>query len=232
LKKDSIIKQLKLKTDATSVDPEALDDLSDELRKLDEQFAFMKEINTGGEFLRDESLEKLVKMADCEIEVAGEKQPLLNDDELKNLSIRKGTLIDSEREVINNHAAVTLKMLEALPFPKKMSHVPAYAGMHHEKMDGSGYPQGLKAEQVPLPARILAVADVFEALTAADRPYKLGKLMSEAMRIMGFMVKDNHLDSDLCDLIVESGLAAKYASHNISERQQDDFDWAGKKYSV
>jgi len=232
LKKDSIIKQLKLKTDATSVDPEALDDLSDELRKLDEQFAFMKEINTGGEFLRDESLEKLVKMADCEIEVAGEKQPLLNDDELKNLSIRKGTLIDSEREVINNHAAVTLKMLEALPFPKKMSHVPAYAGMHHEKMDGSGYPQGLKAEQVPLPARILAVADVFEALTAADRPYKLGKLMSEAMRIMGFMVKDNHLDSDLCDLIVESGLAAKYASHNISERQLDDFDWAGKKYSV
>jgi len=192
----------------------------------------MQEVNTGGEFLKDDSLERLLKMAACEIEVAGKMQSLVNDDELKNLSIRKGTLIDSEREVINNHAAVTLKMLEALPFPKKLAQVPVYAGMHHEKMDGSGYPQGLTAEQVPLPARILAVADVFEALTAADRPYKLGKLMSESMRIMGFMVKDNHLDSELCDLIVESGLAAAYARQYIAERQQDDFVWGGKKYAI
>ncbi|MBU0465016.1 MAG: GAF domain-containing protein [Proteobacteria bacterium] len=232
LKKDSIINRLKRKIDIVSVKPDVLDDLADEIRGLDEQFAFMQEVNTGGEFLRDESLERLLKMAACEIEVDGKMQSLLNDDELKNLCIRKGTLIDSEREVINNHAAVTLKMLEALPFPKKLAQVPVYAGMHHEKMDGSGYPQGLTAEQVPFPARILAVADVFEALTAADRPYKLGKLMSESMRIMGFMVKDNHLDSELCDLIVESGLAAAYARQYISERQQDDFVWGGKKYAI
>ena len=232
LKKDSIIKRLKHEIDTASVKPEVLDNLAEEIKGLDEQFAFMQEVNTGGEFLRDENLERLSKMAACEIEVAGKKQPLLNEDELKNLSIRKGTLTDKERDVINNHAAVTLKMLKALPFPKKMVQVPAYAGMHHEKIDGSGYPQGLKAEQVPLPARILAVADIFEALTAADRPYKNGKLMSESMRIMGFMVKDNHLDSDLCDLIVESGLASSYASRYISKRQQDDFDWGGKTYAV
>jgi len=232
LKKESIINRLKQQIDAGDLKSDAADDLADEIRDLDEKFGFMREVNTGGEFLRDDSLNRLLEMAACQFEVAGEMQPLLNDDELKNLSIRKGTLIDSEREVINNHAAVTLKMLEALPFPKKMAKVPAYAGMHHEKMDGSGYPKGLTAEQVPLPARILAVADIFEALTAADRPYKLGKLMSESMRIMGFMVKDNHLDKELCDLVVQSGLAAEYARQCIAERQQDDFDWGGKKYAV
>jgi len=232
LKKESIINRLKQQNDSKSVDPEVSNNLADEIKELEEKFAFMREVNTGGEFLRDESLDRLLEMAACEFEVAGEMQPLLNDDELKNLSIRKGTLIDSERDVINNHAAVTLKMLEALPFPGKLAKVPTYAGMHHEKMDGSGYPQGLTAEQVPLPARILAVADIFEALTAADRPYKFGKLMSESMRIMEFMVKDNHLDSELCDLIVESGLAVDYARQYIAERQQDDFDWGGKKYAV
>ena len=232
LKKQSIINRFNRQSETGGVNPEVPEDMADEIRVLDEKFTFMRGVNTGGEFLRDESLDQLKELATCQLEVAGEMQPLLNDDELKNLSIRKGTLTGKERDIINNHAAVTLKMLDSLPFPKKLVQVPAYAGMHHEKLDGSGYPQGLTAEQLPLPARILAVADVFEALTAADRPYKLGKLMSESMRIMGFMVKDNHLDSDLCDLIVESGLATAYASRYISERQQDDFDWGGKKYSV
>ena len=108
-------------------------------------------------------------------------------------------------------------MLEKLPFPKGLTRVPEYAGGHHEKMDGTGYPRGLRREQMSTPARMMAIADIFEALTAADRPYKKAKPLSVAMKIMGFMKKDNHLDPVLLDLFVRDGLYLEYARRYMPE---------------
>ncbi len=199
---------------------------------LDELLGFLENANMGGEFLPDESVAKIKEVSGLTLQVNGEVLPLLSEDEVENLTIRKGTLNAEERDVINNHVNLTIKMLQKLPFPKKLRHVPLYAGMHHEKLDGSGYPRAINGDDIPLQARILAVADVFEALTSADRPYKEGKLLSESMKIMGFMAKDGHLDGDLCDLLVEEGIVAEYARQVLNERQQDDFEWKGVKYSL
>ena len=115
-------------------------------------------------------------------------------------------------------------MLEKLPFPEHLKRVPEYAGGHHEKMDGTGYPKGLTKEQMSIPARIMAVADIFEALTASDRPYKKGKTLSEAMRIMGFMKKDSHIDSDIFELFIENELYLPYAKTFLKEEQIDEVD--------
>ena len=205
---------------------------SEEMASLENDLAFVAMVNNGCEYLADEALARIKSLQEVSLSVDGRQIPLLSDDEAENLSVRRGTLTDHEMGVIRNHVNVTNSMLAKLPFPKKFSQVPTYAAMHHEKLDGSGYPQGLDGKDIPLPARMLAVADVFEALTAADRPYKIGKKMSEAMRIMEFMVKDNHLDPVLCDLLVESGVAVSYARKFLSEAQLDDFKWNGKVYSL
>jgi HD-GYP domain-containing protein (c-di-GMP phosphodiesterase class II) len=144
--------------------------------------------------------------------------------ELYNLSIRKGTLNDEERYVINNHIVETIKMLESLPFPKGMRNVPAIAGGHHEKVDGTGYPMGLKADAMPLTARVMALADVFEALTSADRPYKEPKTLSESIKIMSFMVKDQHLDAELFKLFLTSGVYQTFAMKFLNPEQIDEVD--------
>jgi len=145
-----------------------------------------------------------------------------NHGELYNLSIARGTLTAEERETINDHIVVTIKMLEQLPFPKKMRRVPEYAGGHHEKMDGTGYPRGLVKAEMSLPARVMAIADIFEALTAADRPYKKAKTISESLRIMSFMCKDSHIDPDLFDLFLRSGVWKEYADQYLEPHQIDD----------
>jgi hypothetical protein len=147
-----------------------------------------------------------------------------NRGELYNLSIRRGTLTSEERETINDHIVVTIKMLEQLPFPKNMRRIPEYAGGHHEKMDGTGYPRGLMKSDMSVPARVMAIADIFEALTAADRPYKKAKTLSESLRIMSFMVKDRHIDADLFDLFLRSGVWRKYADQFLEPHQVDDVD--------
>ncbi len=206
------------------------DDMADADKELDEIFQFVQRANTGGEFMSDEDLAEIRRIAGLSVPVRGEAQPLLTAEEAECCSIRRGTLTEKERQIINRHVSVSISMLESLPFLKKWANVPLYAGMHHEKLNGSGYPNGRKGDEIPLPARILAVADVFEALTAADRPYKLGKTLSEAMRIMGFMVKDQHLDGSLCDFLVESGIARRYAEEYLAESQRDLFVWKGKQY--
>lgn len=203
----------------------------EEFKILDEELDFLSAVNMGGEFLKDDKIARIHELAGHTLKIGATEIPLLNADEIENLSIRKGTLTNAERDVINNHVTVTRKMLSSLPFPRKLRNVPEIAALHHEKLDGSGYPLGLREEEIPLAARILAVADVFEALTAADRPYKEGKMMSESIRILGFMVKDNHLDKDICDLIMESGLVEEYARMKLAERQQDAFEWGGKRYA-
>ncbi|NTV14714.1 MAG: GAF domain-containing protein [Desulfobulbaceae bacterium] len=193
---------------------------------------FLEQVNAGGEFLADDQIEKIREIGRLEFEMNGERRPLLSAEEIENLSIRRGTLTGAERGIINNHVTLTIKMLEELPFPLKLRRVPEIAGMHHEKLDGSGYPRGISAEKIPLQARILAVADVFEALTAADRPYSHGKKLSEAMRIIGFMCKDKHLDEELCDLLVRSGLVSEYCGEKLTERQRDFLEWRGEKLEL
>ena len=144
--------------------------------------------------------------------------------EIYNLSISRGTLTEEDRYRINEHMAQTIVMLESLPWPRHLRRVPEYAGGHHEKMDGSGYPRGLKGEEMSIPARVMAIADIFEALTAADRPYKPPKKVSDALRIMRFMVKDRHIDPDLFRLFVESGVYKEYANQHLKPEQIDDVD--------
>ena len=144
--------------------------------------------------------------------------------ELYNLRIRKGTLSPEERFKINEHIIQTIIMLEQLPFPDSMKQVPVIAGTHHETMDGTGYPRGLRKHEIPIPARIMAIADIFEALTATDRPYKKPKSLSEALRLMSIMRDEQHIDADLFDLFLESGIYREYADRFLDPAQIDEVD--------
>lgn len=144
--------------------------------------------------------------------------------EIYNLTIRRGTLTDEDRYIINEHIIATIKMLESLPWPESLRRVPEYAGGHHEKMDGAGYPRSLGEAQLSIPAKILAVADVFEALTAADRPYKKAKPLSVALDIMVTMASERHLDPVLVALLITSGTYRRYAERFLPAAQHDDID--------
>jgi HD-GYP domain-containing protein (c-di-GMP phosphodiesterase class II) len=151
---------------------------------------------------------------------------LLNENEIHNLTISRGTLTPEERTIINDHIVVTIDMLEQLPFPKNLKRVPEYAGGHHEKMDGTGYPKGLKRDEMSVPARMMAIADIFEALTAADRPYKKAKTLSESLGIMKKMNETDHIDPDLFRLFVKTGIYRKYAEEFLDPDQIDEVDEA------
>ncbi|MFZ2266901.1 MAG: HD domain-containing phosphohydrolase [Azonexus sp.] len=151
---------------------------------------------------------------------------LYNRGELYNLSISHGTLSDEERYKINSHIVQTIIMLSQLPFPPHLKGVVEMAGGHHEKMDGSGYPKRLRSEELSLPARIMAIADIFEALTATDRPYKPGKKLSESIRIMGAMVRDRHIDPELFKLFLKSGVYRAYAERFLPAELIDEVDIA------
>jgi len=145
-----------------------------------------------------------------------------NKGEIYNLSISRGTLTKEERFKINDHIVQSIVMLESLPFPKHLERIPEIAGGHHEKMDGTGFPRRLKGDEMSIPARIMAIADVFEALTAADRPYKPPKTLSESIEIMASMVKNSHLDPDLFRLFLESGVYLDYARRFLYPDQIDE----------
>lgn len=147
-----------------------------------------------------------------------------NRGELHNLSTGRGTLTDEERYLINDHIVQTIIMLGRLPFPRHLRHVPEIAGGHHERMDGKGYPKGLRREQMSVPARMMAIADVFEALTAADRPYKAPKTLSESLALMAGMVRDGHLDPDLFELFVRTHVYRQYAEGFLRPEQIDEVD--------
>lgn len=200
-----------LSTDNSEERKKAEEIYKKDLAELNEMEELLIETNYGGEFLADETIEKIQEFAKIQIEIYGKPTHILTKNEVENLCIRKGTLTTEERLIINGHMVETVKMLEALPFPSNLKRVPEYACGHHEKMDGKGYPKGLYGGDMSIPARIMAIADVFEALTAQDRPYKKGKTLSETMRIMGFMKQDNHLDPDILDLFITSGVYKDYA---------------------
>ena len=146
--------------------------------------------------------------------------------EVYNLAISRGTLTAEDRFHINDHIVQTIIMLESLPLPRNLRRVPEIAGGHHEKMDGSGYPKGLKRDEMSIPARMMAIADIFEALTARDRPYKPAKKLSEALKIMSFMVKDRHIDPDLFEFFLTSGVYRNYAELYLMPEQLDEIDIA------
>lgn len=196
------------------------------LAQIDDDERFLEQVNIGGEYLADEKINRIAKIGAQKIVLNGEERDFLSAEEIYNLSIRRGTLTPEERKIINDHIVVTIQMLEELPFPRNLARVPEYAGGHHEKMDGTGYPKGLRREQMSIPARIMAIADVFEALTAVDRPYKKGKTLSESMKIMAKMKAEHHLDPDLLDLFVKSGVYKEYAKKFMSPEQIDEVDEA------
>ncbi len=182
--------------------------------------------NKGGEFMSDAAVAEIERIAKHQWRgVDGQPQPLLNSEETMNLSIRRGTLNDAEREIINYHIVSTIRMLEALPWPPHLKKVPEYAGGHHERMDGKGYPRGLTREQMSVPARVMGIADVFEALTASDRPYKSAKSLSESIQILGRMKVGNHIDPDLFDVFLRERVYLTYAQQFLDPKQIDRIDW-------
>ena len=194
------------------------------LRKIRKDQMFIQACNVGGEYMAKELQERVIKISNYPYRQNGKKQSFLSKEEVRNLNIPKGTLLPEERQIINDHIVITIDMLNQLPYPKHLKNVPEFAGGHHEKLDGTGYPQGLTHDEMSPQAKIMAIADVYEALTAADRPYKDGKKLSLAMRIMGFMRDDYHIDPDLFEIFVKEGVYKKYAEEHVKFSQIDDVD--------
>lgn len=194
------------------------------LAQMDADWEFVQTINRGSEAMRDADIERVRALRDKYLWTlnGGEARPFLSDDELENLSIRAGTLTAAEREIINHHIVATIKMLEQLPWPKHLKHVPEFAGGHHERMDGRGYPKGLRRDDMSVQARIMGIADIFEALTAKDRPYKQGMKLSQAMQIMAKFKAGGHIDPDLFDVFVHSQVYLQYARQFLDPWQIDE----------
>ncbi|MCK4743005.1 MAG: GAF domain-containing protein [Sulfuriflexus sp.] len=195
------------------------------LHALDEELEFLRTANIGSEFMSEEKQLHVKEIAKRRYrDINGEWQPLLTVEETYNLTIAKGTLTKEERHTINYHMQSTINMLEKLPFPKQLKNVPEIAGGHHERMDGKGYPLGLTKDQMSVQARIMGIADIFEALTAADRPYKKAMPVSQALNILGKMKLDSHIDPDLFDVFLHEKVYEDYARNFLSYEQIDDFD--------
>jgi hypothetical protein len=194
-------------------------------QQYDDDSAFLRKANVGSEFMGKDDIARVQEIASLRwTDVDGVSRTLLTDDEVMNLSIQRGTLNDNEREIVNSHITVTIKMLEALPFPKHLQNVPEFAGGHHEKMDGTGYPRGLRREELSVQARIMAIADIFEALTATDRPYKKAKKLSECLKIMGLMSEDDHIDPDIFEIFIKQQVYMDYAEEFLDPALVDEID--------
>ena len=222
LKRDAEIEFLKRHLNGSL--PEFDKAYHESIKNIDDNIEFIESCNIGGEFMKPELQDKISSISKNRVVLNNNEQNILTDDEVRNLNIAKGTLLPEERDIINDHISITIDMLEKLPYPKNLKNIPEFAGGHHEKMDGTGYPKGLKGNQMSTQAKIMAIADIYEALTAADRPYKEGKKLSQAMRIMGFMKNDYHIDEDLFEIFVHSGVYKSYAKEYVASNQLDNVD--------
>ena len=194
--------------------------------QLIEDSQFLCRCNTGVESMKDQDIARIHQIAErySWIDQSGIKHPYLNANEVQNLTIRSGTLTPDERKIINRHIESTINMLEQLPWPTHLKNVPEYAGGHHERMDGKGYPKGLTREQMSIQARCMGIADIFEALTAKDRPYKKGKTLSESLHILGKMKLNGHVDPDLFDVFIWEKVYEEYAQKFLDAQQIDLVD--------
>jgi HD-GYP domain-containing protein (c-di-GMP phosphodiesterase class II) len=185
-------------------------------------FDFIERSNKGSESMSEEDVVRLRALQHIIWTLNDEPQPLLSDEEIYNLSIFRGTLTVEERKIVNNHINATIAMLDTIKFPKHLQNVGEYAGGHHERIDGKGYPKGLVREEMSVQARTMAIADIFEALTAKDRPYKSGKKLSEALAILKRMKDEQHIDPDLYDAFIEQKVYMQYARKFLDEAQIDE----------
>jgi len=230
LKRDAEIamlrEQLAAQARGETVDVKALEEkLAQKIENLNEDREFLHQCNRGGEFMSYALKERVLHIAQHRwVTPAGKKDYFLSEEEVYNLNITKGTLTPEERKVINSHINVTIDMLDALPYPKYLKNVPEYAGGHHEHMDGSGYPKGLTGDKMSIPARIMGISDVFEALTATDRPYKKPMPLSQALTILGRMKEEKHIDPDLFDIFIHERVYLQYAKHFLASEQIDKVD--------
>jgi HD-GYP domain-containing protein (c-di-GMP phosphodiesterase class II) len=196
--------------------------------QLDDERNFLRRCNIGGESMSDADQARVRRIATHRYrDGAGNTVDFLSGDEVENLTVRAGTLTAAERTVINHHIDVTIKMLEALPWPRHLRNVAEYAGGHHERMDGKGYPRGLTREQMSVQARVMGIADIFEALTANDRPYKKAKTLTEALTILGKLKLAGHIDPDLFDVFVREKVYLDYARQFLAPAQIDEVDLHG-----
>ena len=235
LKRDEEIKylkkQLKIQKDDSLIENEKKEALKKarslylkRIKQQEDDKSFIEESNVGGEFMSKERKDRVNKIASYRWKDNGSPKPFFSEDEVYNLCISRGTLTPEERKIINDHIVVTIDMLEQLPYPKHLRNVPEFAGGHHEKLDGTGYPKGLNHSEMSVQAKIMAIADIFEALTARDRPYKKGKTLSQAMRILGFMKNDAHIDTELFEVFVKEKIYLKYAESFLDPEQIDEVE--------
>ena len=191
----------------------------DKLYELNDIKEFINRCNEPGEFLDDETLDRLKEISiKTFIDDGGEEQPFLTDDELVNLSIRRGSITEAERKKMQDHAAVTLRMLKQIPFTKKLQNIPGFAGAHHEFINGKGYPLGLKGDEIPFEGKLMAVTDIAEALTASDRPYKKAMPLETVYRILRSMVEKGELDSSLVELFIEKDVYKIYQEKHENDK--------------
>ncbi len=197
-----------------------------EASTLDEERALLRKSNKGGEAMDPQEQQRVRDIAASRhwTNADGKTVPMLSENETENLCIRAGTLTPAEREVINNHIVLTIKMLKRLPWPKHLRNVPEYAGGHHERMDGKGYPNGLKKDEMSLQARMMGIADIFEALTAGDRPYKPAMKLTQALDIMANFSKNGHIDPDLFEIFIMQRVYMTYAKQFLHQDQMDEID--------
>ena len=225
IKRDARIEYLEALAADASRKQQLQAEYEQKITQLEDDQAFIRMANIGGEFISDERKERISQIARYQwTNSDGEQQDLLSEEEVYNLHIARGTLTNEEREIINGHMAATIKMLEALPYPDHLSKVPEYAGGHHEKMDGTGYPKGLTREQMSIPARMMGIADIFEAITAPDRPYRKGNTLTEALNLLGTFKMNDHVDPDLFDVFIREKVFEKYAEEFLAPEQIDTVD--------
>ena len=223
LRKEEEIQKLKREGLPTAQSEQRVVPETDELEHISN---FLHQCNTGGEWLAPEKIDRIKQIANITLPICNGQppKPLLSENEVVNLSIQKGTLTDDERQLINSHVEVSQRMLASLPFPDHLNNVALIAGSHHEKMDGTGYPLGIPAGELPLQARILAIADIFEALTACDRVYRQPIKLSEALTILGRMCNEGHLDTELFELFLQKQAYTDYVEKFLKTDQIDSVD--------
>jgi response regulator RpfG family c-di-GMP phosphodiesterase len=191
------------------------------IKELHAELELILSCNRSLEFMPPTRLEQIRAIGRKTYIWQGRKYPYLSENEMDNLCIQKGNLSEKDRKIVEDHARATWDMLSQLPFPKHLANVATYAAQHHEKLNGSGYSQGLTEKDLPLQSRILAIADIFEALTAADRPYKDPMPISRALEIMGLMKKDGQLDPDVLDLFINNKVFMKYVTNEVDPSLND-----------
>jgi HD-GYP domain-containing protein (c-di-GMP phosphodiesterase class II) len=226
LRRDAEIAALKAAREP-GADAKAIDQAyRQRLWEIQDDREFLRLCNIGGETMTPAAIARVHDIATKYRwrNPRGEPADFLSADEVENLTIRSGTLTAAEREIINHHIVVTIQMLEALPWPRHLQNVPEYAGGHHERVDGKGYPRGLRGDQMSVQARIMGIADIFEALTARDRPYKPGKTLTESLHILGKMRLDGHIDPELFDIFIRARVYERYARDYLDPAQIDEVD--------